>query len=175
MPAPAAVPALHVELVKRTDGGTVLRCVRADGTVTWQRLGGKQAAFFPAHDLTHYAVESVLGATQGFFGLVAGGWDIEDTTGAGARGPLAPETLLIERLVGLMDVERGTGSTWDAATFASQVAMADPALAPLAQRLTDAELARIKALQAELFARWAGIPAGASLELRFPALLAPAP
>ncbi len=160
---------LRIEIVKRTDGGSVLRCTRADGSVTWQRLAGAQAGFFPMHDLTHYAVESVLGTTHSFFGLVAQGWDIEDTTGMGKRGPLGPEAFLVERLVGLMDIERATGSIWDAQTFASQIEMASPDLAPLARRLTDAQLAAIKALRAELFMRWTGIPAGDALSLRFPA------
>lgn len=169
MDAAATIPPLQVEIVKRTDGGSVLRCTRADGSSTWQRLGGAQAGFFPRHDLTHFAVESVLGASDAFFGLVAQGWDIEDTTGKGKRGPIGAEAILVERLVGLMDVERGTGSVWDAATFVAQVVMASPDLAPVARRLTDAHLAEIKALRAELFAHWAGIPAGGALALRFPA------
>ncbi len=170
MDATATIPTLRIEIVKRTDGGSVLRCTRADGSVTWQRLGGHQAGFFPMHDLTHVAVESVLGATNAFFGLVAQGWDIEDTTGKGRRGPIGHEGAFVERLVGLMDVERGTGSRWDAATFASQIMAAAPELAPFAERFTDARLAAIRALRAELFERWAGIPAGDALSLRFPDL-----
>lgn len=171
MGAPATIPELQVEIVKRTDGGSVLRCTRADGSVTWQRLAGAQAGFFPNHDLTHFVVESALGATSAFFGLVASGWEIEETTGLGARGPIGPEALLVERLVGLMDVERATGGSWDAATFIEQVAMADPSLATEAERLTDAHLAAIRQLRAELFARWAATPAGGTLVLRFPAAL----
>ena len=48
---------LTVRITKRTDGGAVLKCVRADGSETWQKQEGKQAAFFPLHDLTHFAVE----------------------------------------------------------------------------------------------------------------------
>lgn len=33
---------------------------------------------FPAHDMTHYAVETTFGYTEGFFGLVADGWDMSD-------------------------------------------------------------------------------------------------
>lgn len=168
MDATATIPALRIEIVKRTDGGSVLRCTRADGSVTWQRLGGRQAGFFPMHDLTHFAVESALGATNAFFGLVAQGWDIEDTTGKGRRGPIGHEAEFVERIVGLMDVERGTGGRWDAATFASQVEAAAPELAPFAERFTDARLTAIRALRAELFERWTGIPAGDALSLRFP-------
>ena len=73
---------LKIEIVKQPDGAGVLRCTRKDGSVTWQKQT-KHAAHFALHDLTHYAVESTLGCRQGFFGLVAEGWDIEDTTGKG--------------------------------------------------------------------------------------------
>ena len=79
---------MKVELTKRADGGSSLRCVRADGSVTWQSHHGRQALFFPVHDLTHFAVESVLAGKTGFYGLVAVGWDIEDTTGKGKRGAI---------------------------------------------------------------------------------------
>ncbi|HEU4632006.1 MAG TPA: hypothetical protein VFS08_19810, partial [Gemmatimonadaceae bacterium] len=103
-----------VQITWRTDGGAVLRCVRADGSVTWQRQQGAQARFFPLHDLAHFAVESTLGAQRGFYGLVAAGWEIDDTTGKGARGPLPDEALAIENLVGLLDRERASGATWTA-------------------------------------------------------------
>ena len=81
----APPPELRVELTKRADGGAVLRCTRADGSVTWQRQEGRQAAFFPLHDLTHHAVETTLGYRRGFLGLVADGWELADTTGKGGR------------------------------------------------------------------------------------------
>jgi len=49
-----------IRIKKKTDGAAALSCVRPDGTVTWQRQDGLQGRFFPLHDLTHYAVETVL-------------------------------------------------------------------------------------------------------------------
>ena len=68
---------LIIHFTKRTDGGALLKCVRADGSTTWQRQDEKNAAFFPLHDLTHYAVETELGFRRGFYGLIAEGWDID--------------------------------------------------------------------------------------------------
>ena len=59
-PAPLSAP-LVIAIKKKTDGSASLACRRADGTVTWQRQEGAQGRFFPRHDLTHYAVETVLG------------------------------------------------------------------------------------------------------------------
>ena len=84
---------MRVQITKKADGSGVLRCVRADGSVTWQKQPDRHAAFFALHDLTHFAVETTLGYRQGFFGLVAEGWDFEDTGGKGARGPLPPEAV----------------------------------------------------------------------------------
>jgi len=96
---------LRVDITKRRDGSAVLRCTRADGSVTWQRQDGHQARFFPLHDLTHLAVEAGIGARAGFFGLIARGWDISETTGKGARGNLPVEALFVECLVSI--IERG--------------------------------------------------------------------
>lgn len=79
------MPELLIQLTKRADGGAVLRCVRADGSVTWQRHEGRQPAFFPLHDLIHYAVESELGFHRGFYGLVAARAAVRPSAGGGLR------------------------------------------------------------------------------------------
>ena len=157
-----------IQLTRRADGGAVLRCVRADGSVTWQRHEGRNASFFPLHDLTHYAVETTLGATGGFFGLVASGWDIADTSGKGARGPLPPEALLVEHLVGFLNAERASGSEWTAADFHAQAAqlVAQHGDA-VGAAPTDDLLASIRARRRELFARWAAVDTDGTLELTF--------
>jgi hypothetical protein len=150
-------------MTKRTDGGSVLRCERADGTVTWQKHHGPRAGFFPLHDLTHFAVESVLGTRESFYGLIAQGWDIEDTGGKGARGPLPPEAGMVERIVGLLDLERGSGHLMSGAELRSETASS--LAAPLS--LDDDTIARIRAWRGELLARWRALPEGKALELDF--------
>src|SRR6185437_11388716 len=72
---------MKIQFTKKADGSAVFKCVRPDGSVTWQKQEGKHAAFFPLHDLTHYAVETELGFRRGFYGLIAEGWEIAETTG----------------------------------------------------------------------------------------------
>jgi hypothetical protein len=55
-----SVTALRIEIVKRVDGGGVLRCTRADGSVVWQKQS-RHAAHFALHDLTHFSVETASG------------------------------------------------------------------------------------------------------------------
>lgn len=154
---------LRVELTRRTDGGAVLRCVRRDGSVTWQKQAGVHAEFFPGHDLTHFAVESELGTTAAFYGLIADGWDIDETTGKGARGPLPPEAVVVEHIVGLLDVERGSGHLLSGAELRSALDKKGFG-APLPN---DAALARIRARRSDLLRRWQALPAGATLDLTF--------
>jgi hypothetical protein len=144
--------------------------VRADGSATWQRHEGRQAGFFPLHDLTHFAVETTLPCRQGFYGLLADGWSIDETGGKGARGPLPPEALAVEHLVGLLDAERAAARAGapasTAAEFGGHLSTAG-AVGGCVATLTDDGLARIRARWQDLAARWAATASGATLELHF--------
>jgi hypothetical protein len=152
---------LTIQITKRADGAGVLRCTRADGSVTWQKQADRHAAFFALHDLTHFAVESVLGFRQGFYGLLAAGWDIEDTGGKGARGRLPPEAVEVERIVGLFDTERGSGVFLTAEDY-------DLFATPGMRRLSDEEIVRVRTRRGELFSQWAAVAPGEAMELKFP-------
>ncbi len=147
---------LRIEIVKQPDGTGVLRCTRQDGSVTWQKQT-KHAAYFAVHDLTHYAVEVTLGYKRGFFGLIAAGWDVEDTTGKGSRGPLAREAVEVEQIVGLFQSEQASGALWTAEQFNE--------FAP--RSLTDADVQSVRKLRATLFQKWFATKPGEKLELHF--------
>ena len=149
---------MSVQIVKRADGGGVLRCVRSDGSVTWQKQG-RYAPYFALHDLTHFAVETTLGLQRGFFGLMAEGWDVEDTTGKGKRGPLPGEAGEAEQIVGLFSAERASGVIWTTDEFNEYSS------AMAVRLLTEEEIAKVKAKRSELFQRWFDLPADAALEL----------
>jgi hypothetical protein len=163
------MPQLILQFTKRKDGGVLLRCIRADGSATWQRQDDNRAAFFPWHDLTHYAVETELGFGRGFYGLIADGWEIADTTGKGARGPLPEATIEVEYIVGSLGAERAGGSACTAEEFNDFAsAFAKTRGRPEPRRLTDPELTRIRSRIDELFTLWRALPGGATLELTFP-------
>lgn len=164
----ARKPELRIQITRRADGSAVLRCERADGSESWQKQEGKNAAFFPLHDLTHYAVECELGFRTGFYGLVADGWDIEETTGKGARGRLPPEALTVEHIVGSLDAERASRATTSAEDFNAQAAMfARERGLPVPRTLTDEELNRVRSRLRELFYEWFAVADGKTLELLF--------
>jgi hypothetical protein len=157
-----------IEFAKRKDGNTVLRCVRDDGSSTWQRNENQHALFFPVHDLTHYAVETELEFRNGFYGLIAEGWDIAETTGKTPRGALPNEALEVEYLVSAFSAERMSGNpaTADefnqlAATFAESKGM------PAPRKLSNDELSRVRSRFDELAERWRCLPPGGILGLEF--------
>ena len=135
---------MFIQLKKGRDGPATLACVRADGTRTW----GKEHPFFPVHDLTHCAVESVLGFDQAFFGLIAKGWDIDDF--AKPRASRAAPLSVAE---------------FNETVFASLPPVQRDAFQPL----TDAQVSRVRELRSTLETRWHELPVGATLVVEFPA------
>lgn len=160
---------LLIELKKLSGGGAVLRCTRSDGSITWQRNDGRRGLFFAFHDLRHYAAECVFGFREGFYGLVALGWEIADTTGKGSRGRLPDETLAVEHLVGLLDADSASGSATSAAEFnqhaAAYAAQNDR---PAPQPITEEDLEQIRSMAAALHAEWLRLTEGATIRLSFP-------
>ena len=157
-----------IRIKKNSDGRTSLSCTRADGTTTWQRQEGGQAAFFPRHDLTHYAVETVLGHRKGFYGLVAAGWDLSDFGTPWPRGKIPLDANLTEMIVGFFDLERGTGELGLARELNQTIVEfcrenSLPAPAPL----SDDDLDRVRQKRSDLFARWDAVKPGDALELPF--------
>lgn len=158
-----------IQIKKKHDGSAALSCRRADGSVTWQRQEGQQGRFFPRHDLTHYAVETVLGRRSSFYGLVASGWELTDFGKPYPRGELPPEALASEVLVGFLDQERAAGLRWSAADFnRSAESYFVGRGVPEGCMITDAQLAGIRALRATLFAEWDALDAGGTLDLPYP-------
>ena len=154
-----------IELKKGRDGPTTLACVRPDGTRTWSKV----ARFFPVHDLTHCAVESVLGFKEAFFGLAASGWNIDDFTAPGVASRLPAEAVWAESMVGLLDLERGTGTEWTIEEFNTALAESLRGQGRTAFRLITAdELARTRGLRNELQARWEAVQPGGVLTVPFP-------
>ena len=157
-----------IRIKKGKDGRTALSCTRADGTTTWQRQLGAQAAFFPKHDLTHCAVETSLGLRHGFYGLVSAGWDFSDFGSPWPRGKLPPEANISEMIVGFFDLERRIGERGTTSELNQMVAdyCAENGL-PMQLQFTEDDLARVRAKRAELFAQWDAVLPGNALEVVF--------
>lgn len=158
-------PLLTIRLKKTADAKPVLTGVRADGSSTWQHSN----AVFPVHDLVHYSVESVLGFREGFFGLVAKGWDFEDFARPWPRGQLPAEALIAEGLVGEIWRAFLLRESLTAGELNERVSShrRDQELGA-GRAVTDAELAAIQERLAGVAGRWRALPPGGTLELSFP-------
>ncbi|HEU5478637.1 MAG TPA: hypothetical protein VFU90_02340 [Candidatus Tumulicola sp.] len=164
------MPDLLIRIKRATDGSAALTCVRADGSVTWQRQVGPLGAFFPTHDLTHYAVETTLGYRQGFYGLIADGWEIADFETA--KGDIPREAREAELVVGVFEMELRMGRDWSGSELREQGERYASSTRPERARmplppLTDDDIARVRALRAAVFAQWEAVGPGDTLELAF--------
>lgn len=162
------MPELIIRIKKKTDGSAALSCERADSSVTWQRQDGQLGRFFPLHDLTHYAVETVLGFDQAFFGLVASGWDISQFGGE-LRDQIPDEARLAESIIGFFDLERQSGERGTADDLNAHLRdFYESRNLPVPSfRITDEQVARVRERRADLFERWRTIAPGDALELTF--------
>jgi hypothetical protein len=160
---------LLIRIKKKSDGSAALTCERADGTVTWQRQDGQLGAFFPLHDLTHYAVERVLDLPRAFYGLLAEGWDLSDFGKPWVKGQLPEDAHVAELIVGFFDLERATGFLGTAEEFNDKLRawFADNKRTIPEFRMSEEQLARIREERAAAFARWKGLSPGETLEIPF--------
>jgi hypothetical protein len=162
---------LIIRLKNHSDGSASITCTRADGSVTWQRQQGALAAVFPPHDLTHFAVETVLGYRHAFYGLVADGWDIADFATPWPRGAIPGEAREVELIVGFFDgMRRGVeGRNTDELNEQVKQAAADSRHANVLnpRTLKDDDIRRVHAARAELLGKWHALPPGEAMELRF--------
>jgi len=155
-----------IHIKKGRDGPATIACIRADGTRTWS----KEHPFFPVHDLTHCAVESVLGFNEAFFGLIAAGWNIDDFEKPVARRRMPFQAVVAEHVVGVFDRERALPEPLTAVEFNETVLASLPSAERGGfQQLTEAQLARVRELRSSLEARWYALPLGDTLEVKFPA------
>jgi hypothetical protein len=155
---------VQVRLKKGRDGPDSLACVREDGSSTWRRIQRGLAI----HDLAHHAVESGLGLTDGFFGLVAGGWSFEAFAAAEERARIPPAAIWVELLVNQFLTEAASGEMYDDEAFHENVAKSAAKIgAPVPRKLGPEEIARIRGSISALAARWRAVEPGGTLEIAF--------
>jgi hypothetical protein len=159
---------LLLRFKKFPDGASTLTCTRPDGSVTWQRQHGPHARFFIRHDLTHFAVETILNYRLGFYGLLAQGWSFTDFGAPWPRGPIPPDANPAELIVGFLDADQTSPIHVSAdqlndhaATFYRSLGAANPPV------LTQDQLSRIRSRLHDLLNQLDSIQPGQALELSF--------
>lgn len=125
------MPPLRILIAKAKDSSSqdVLTCIRQDGSRTWSKLHSA----FPIHDMTHFAVETQMRASNGFFGLLAQGWDISDFGVPEKRALMPLEALWVEHVVGVIWREYVVGHPDSYDTFSEAI---DSTISSLSESLT---------------------------------------
>ncbi|HEX8245680.1 MAG TPA: hypothetical protein VF541_19365 [Longimicrobium sp.] len=167
-PAAPTQPLLLLRFAIKRDGTPVLSLTRRDGTVAWQRQDG----FFPLHDLTHYAVETVLGLRQAFYGMMADGWEFADFGHPWPRGPMpnVADALLGEVTAGCFGLFAREHADDAAGADALNQHLAEycrqHGVEPL-RTITPDEFGRIRRLREEVQVRWQALKPGEAMEVAF--------
>jgi hypothetical protein len=164
VPPRCVMAKLSIELKKGRGGPDSLACVRVDGSRTWERVQPAIAV----HDLVHFVVEREFRMTQGFYGLVAGGWSITDFYDKEKARALPPGAMRAEHLVAFFWRELGQPEELDLAAFHAAIDAQNAKQPELELPLpTQEELGRVRAEVRELAARWHALPPGETLALEF--------
>jgi hypothetical protein len=157
---------MRIRIKKGRDGPNVFACTRDDGSVALQH---QRQAFFAPHDLTHYAVESVL-RHRGSYSLLAEGWSLDDFAPPYPRGRIELDADLSESIVGLLDLERASGVIMSAedANTSLRDHFTRVRISAEFRALSEDQLVEIRRLRGELLQEWAALAPGDALELPFP-------
>ena len=151
-----------MEITKNIDKPHVICYMRDDGSKTWMHADN----FFVRHDLSHYAIERILGYTTAFMGMLNNGMDIKDFENREKRKKITmtKEAMNSEQMANLFLMEVAQGDLADfndtlKQTFTVKEQVFD---API---VTNDQLAAIRKYVRELYKNWDELPAGETMSL----------
>ena len=157
-----------ITLTKKESKPHVLTCRRDDGTSTWFQASQANADFFAAHDLSHYAIETVLEYRSAFYGMVASGRDLNDF---GSQGGLpdtrtySKEALWAENMANLMLLCLRENKSYEEFRSILQLNyVSNPEDAP---PVSEEQYLAIQEKLRDLLARWKALPINESMTLEF--------
>ena len=98
---------MELRITKHSDKPHLIAYYRDNGTITWMYADD----FFVLHDLSHFAIEKILGYTTAFMGMINQGMEIKDFENPEIRNSLTitPEAVYAENMANLFLMERNQG------------------------------------------------------------------
>lgn len=145
---------MQIHLTRTSNTTHRIEITRADGSTESAVVDTRS---FLVHDLVHFAVETELAQSQGFYGLLASGRAMAEINDRD-NPPPEPALMRIEGLVGplqSLSQERG-----DAQALQAWFSAQDPSLPP-------DFVARILARMRRLLGHWRGTPFGQTMQLHW--------
>lgn len=144
-----------------------LTCVRPDGSTTWHAMARR--GILP-HDAFHFVVETSLGWHDAFFGHVARGGTLEETTqllhGQSGGWTKITQALQTEALIECLEAGQWGGAA-DPVAFAQNLIAGCRRRGVLPPDITPEELERVRVALRDFGAAWRPLATGASLERTF--------
>lgn len=160
---------MKIQFKKYHNKPSVLTCIRTDGSKTWVKM----YSGIEAHDLGHYAVETILKFKNAFYGMVAKGSSIEDFELPRDRRPeevlpqnLDPEALISEHLVNLLMTKAQIKDNSFDITENLKLILKENGLS-FPDNLTHGAMQKIWILFQDLNEEWKQMPDGETMELEF--------
>ncbi|MEM7104452.1 MAG: hypothetical protein AAF502_15045 [Bacteroidota bacterium] len=143
---------------------------RQDGSISLSPLNRGMIE----HDIMHYAVETVLNFNEGFYGLLAKGYTLEDFAPPTSKAAelsrslkLTQQVFQSEYIVGLLQMEQVDNKTYD--NFIDILAeICSGRKTKLPETLNNETLAAIREKANALLDQWRSIQPSEKLEVNFP-------
>jgi hypothetical protein len=155
---------MQIRFTKHTGKQNVIKYIRDNGTETWMYCDD----FFIRHDLSHYALETILGYKTAFNGMLNAGMDIHDFEDKEKRSKMSvtAEAWYAENLANLFLIEITQGLFTDfnevqEAAFVSFHHQYPPVTLP------DDQIKAVRDHLAALLEKWKALPSGETLALTF--------
>ena len=160
---------MKIQFIKLNGKPSILNCIRENGTNTW----AKMYPGIEAHDLGHYAVETILEFKNAFYGMIAQGTNIEDFELPRKQRPanvlpqnLDAEAFISEHLVNLLMTKAQTEDETFHIIESLTPILQENSL-PFPENLTKEKIDGIWTLFQDLLHQWEKLPAGKTMELNF--------
>ena len=153
-----------MRITKNIDKPHIIKYIRDNGTETWMYSD----AFFVQHDLSHFAIESVMKYSTAFNGMLNSGMDIKDFEDKEKRARLTvtDEACYAENMSNLFLTEIMQGEFEDFNTVQQQSFIAmNTQCQPVS--LSDEKIQTIRDYLRQLLDQWNEMPVGETMELTF--------
>ena len=155
---------MQILFTKNTGKPHSIKHIRDDGSETWMASDD----FFIRHDLSHYAIETILQFKTAFYGMIQNGMDIRDFENKEKRKALliTAEAWYAENMANLFLMETKNGNFEDFNSISSQT-LAEMNLPFPALLLNEDDLNTIRNYLQQLLFQWNQLPTGDTLRLNF--------
>ena len=153
-----------ITFLKKENKQHTLTCARTDGPQTWMQVSD----FFVAHDLMHYATETVLQYKDAFYGMLNSGINITDFEKPKSQRTvvLSEQAIIAEHLVNLLLIEHNQGAMADFnETLLLSFAADNPEIKP--EEFSGEQLQKIHDVFNEQINKWYNLATGETLVLNF--------